>query len=102
MKVPKSSTVRKDVSALEHLEVWRKFALHWCEHKPSVTISVKEKEWVNVGAWCWNNFGELTGVSFLPHADHIYKQAPYQDVDEDGYKKVKKFKRQLLKKIFKK
>ena len=86
MKSPDKAICRNDLTAIQQLELWKIYAEHWCEHKPSVTISVKEKEWVNVGAWCWNNFGELSGVSFLPHADHIYKQAPYQDVDEDGYK----------------
>ena len=86
MKSPDKAICRNDLTAIQQLELWKIYAEHWCEHKPSVTISVKEKEWVNVGAWCWNNFDELSGVSFLPHADHVYKQAPYQDVDEDDYK----------------
>ena len=73
------------MSAIAQLELWKTYAEHWCEHKPSVTISVKEKEWVNVGSWCWNNFDHLSGVSFLPHTDHTYKQAPYQDINEKEY-----------------
>jgi ribonucleoside-diphosphate reductase alpha chain len=68
--------------------MWKTYAVHWCEHKPSVTISVKEQEWVNVGNWCWDNFDYLSGVSFLPFSDHTYKQAPYQDIDEEQYKKL--------------
>ena len=86
MKSPDKAICRNDLTAIQQLELWKIYAEHWCEHKPSVTISVKEKEWVNVGAWCWNNFDELSGVSFLPQSDHIYKQAPYQDVDEASYK----------------
>ena len=85
MKSPDKAICRNDVSAIQQLELWKTYAEHWCEHKPSVTISVKEKEWVNVGAWCWNNFSYLSGVSFLPHTDHTYKQAPYQDIDEADY-----------------
>ena len=85
MKSPDKAICRNDLSAIQQLELWKIYAEHWCEHKPSVTISVKEKEWVNVGAWCWNNFSYLSGVSFLPHTDHTYKQAPYQDIDESDY-----------------
>ena len=85
MKSPIKAICRNDLSAIQQLELWKIYAEHWCEHKPSVTITVKEKEWVNVGAWCWNNFNYLSGVSFLPHTDHTYKQAPYQDVSEKDY-----------------
>ena len=85
MKSPVKAICRNDLSAIQQLELWKIYAEHWCEHKPSVTITVKEKEWVNVGAWCWNNFNYLSGVSFLPHTDHTYKQAPYQDVSEKDY-----------------
>jgi ribonucleoside-diphosphate reductase alpha chain len=89
--------ITKDqVSALEHLEIWKKFALYWCEHKPSVTIYIAEDEWLAVGAWCWQNFYILSGVSFLPKADdaHIYEAAPYEEISRDQYfeltKKAKK------------
>jgi ribonucleoside-diphosphate reductase alpha chain len=87
-KSPKKSLTRHDLSALEHLEIWRKFSMHWCEHKPSVTIYVKEHEWVEVGAWVWHNFDIISGVSFLPSADeaHSYESAPYEDCDEAEYK----------------
>ena len=85
MKAPEKAICRNDMSAIAQLELWKTYAEHWCEHKPSVTISVKEKEWVNVGSWCWNNFDYLSGVSFLPHTDHTYKQAPYQDINEKEY-----------------
>ena len=59
---------------------------HWCEHKPSATISVRESEWLKVGAWVWDNFDKISGVSFLPYADHSYQQAPYQEITKDEYK----------------
>jgi len=90
MKAPTGSICRNDMSAIEQLELWKIYAKHWCEHKPSVTISVKESEWVPVGAWCWENFEYLSGVSFLPFSDHTYQQAPYQDIDEKEYKKLVK------------
>jgi ribonucleoside-diphosphate reductase alpha chain len=90
MMSPKGSVCRTDMTAIEQLEIWKVYAQHWCEHKPSVTISVKEEEWVPVGAWCWENFEYLSGVSFLPFSDHTYQQAPYQDIDEKTYKKLAK------------
>ena len=90
MKAPEGSVCRKDMSALEQLEIWKEYAQHWCEHKPSVTISVKEEEWISVGAWCWENFEHVSGISFLPFSDYTYQQAPYQDIDEKTYKKLVK------------
>jgi ribonucleoside-diphosphate reductase alpha chain len=90
MMSPKGSVCRTDMTAIQQLEIWKCYAEHWCEHKPSVTISVKEDEWVPVGAWCWENFEYLSGVSFLPFSDHTYQQAPYQDIDEKMYKKLVK------------
>ena len=90
MMSPKGSVCRTDMTAIQQLEIWKCYAQHWCEHKPSVTISVKEEEWVPVGAWCWENFEYLSGVSFLPFSDHTYQQAPYQDIDEKTYKKLVK------------
>lgn len=85
MKSPKNSIFRDDLSAIEQLEIWLAYQRHWCEHKPSVTISVREKEWLDVGAWVYKNFDEMTGVSFLPHSEHVYKQAPYQDCTKEEY-----------------
>ena len=90
MMSPKGSVCRTDMTAIQQLEIWKCYAQHWCEHKPSVTISVKEEEWIPVGAWCWENFEYLSGVSFLPFSDHTYQQAPYQDIDEKTYKKLVK------------
>tara|TARA_S200002703_G_scaffold701_2_gene1268 strand:- start:435 stop:863 length:429 start_codon:yes stop_codon:yes gene_type:complete len=73
------------MSAIEQLELWKLYALHWCEHKPSVTISVKEDEWVKVGAWVYENFDICSGISFLPFSDHAYQQAPYQDITKEEY-----------------
>ena len=86
MKVDKGAVFRTDMSAIEQLEMWLTYQKHWCEHKPSVTISVKEEEWMEVGAWVYKHFDFMSGVSFLPFSDHTYAQAPYQDTDEAGYK----------------
>ena len=85
IKGPKNGVYRKDMSAIEHLELWKVYQDNWCEHKPSITISVKEDEWMSVGAWTFNNFEYMSGVSFLPFADHSYRQAPYQDCTKSEY-----------------
>ena len=78
------------MTAVEQLEMWKVYQDNWCEHKPSVTISVKENEWMNVGAWVYDNFDMMSGVSFLPFADHTYRQAPYQDCTKAEYEKLVK------------
>jgi len=85
MKSPDGAVTRTQMSAIEQLEYWLMFQRHWCEHKPSVTVSVKEDEWMEVGAWVYKNFDEVSGISFLPFSDHTYAQAPYQDIDEAKY-----------------
>tara|TARA_Y100001935_G_scaffold86565_1_gene71830 strand:- start:3314 stop:5239 length:1926 start_codon:yes stop_codon:yes gene_type:complete len=88
MKVDNKSVFRTDMSAIEQLELWLTYQKSWCEHKPSVTITVKEHEWLEVGAWVYKHFDYMSGVSFLPFSDHTYKQAPYQDCDEKMYKDI--------------
>ncbi len=85
MKVDNSAVFRTEKSAIEQLELWLTYQKHWCEHKPSVTISVKEEEWFEVGAWVYKHFDYMSGVSFLPFSDHTYKQAPYQDIQKEEY-----------------
>jgi len=89
-KAPKGAVTRDDLNAIEQLEIWLMYQRHWCEHKPSVTITVREHEWLEVGAWVFKNFDEMSGVSFLPHSDHSYKQAPYQEIEQDEYKELSK------------
>ena len=79
IKCSPDAVFRQDMTAIEQLELWKIYQVHWCEHKPSVTISVKEEEWIDVGAWVYKNFDLMSGVSFLPYSEHTYKQAPYQD-----------------------
>ena len=88
MKADKESIFRNDMSAIEQLELWLIYQNHWCEHKPSVTISVKEEEWLEVGAWVYKHFDVMSGVSFLPFSEHVYKQAPYQDIKKEEYEKL--------------
>ena len=85
MKVDKGAVFRTDMDAIEQLELWLTYQKSWCEHKPSVTITVKEDEWMDVGAWVYKNFDWMSGVSFLPFSEHTYQQAPYQDTDKEGY-----------------
>lgn len=83
---PMGSVVRSDRSALDQLEHYLVFKRHWCEHNPSITVYVKEHEWLDVGAWVYKHLDDIGGVSFLPHSEHVYQQAPYQDITEEQYK----------------
>ena len=85
MKSPKKSVKRDDMTAIQQLETWLTYQRYWCEHKPSVTISVRDDEWMEVGAFVFKHFDEMSGVSFLPHSDHTYQQAPYQECTEAVY-----------------
>lgn len=84
-KAPRNAITRKDLTAVEHLEIWKRFQLHWCEHKPSITINVKESEWLQVQSWVWDNFDIVSGIAFLPEDDHIYQQAPYEEITKEQY-----------------
>jgi len=88
MKSPEGAVMRTDRTAIEQLEMWMIYQTHWCEHKPSITVYVKDHEWMEVGAWVWDNFDKVSGVSFLPFSEHSYQQAPYQDIDEATYKRL--------------
>ena len=88
VKSPENAVFRNDMSAIEQLELWLDYQRHWCEHKPSVTVSVKEHEWFEVGSWVWKHFDEVSGVSFLPSSDHTYKQAPYQECGVEEYEEL--------------
>ena len=85
IKTATSAICRNDRSAIQQLEFWKLYQESWCEHKPSVTITVKEDEWIEVGAWVYKHFDMISGISFLPYSDHSYKQAPYQECDEEEY-----------------
>jgi ribonucleoside-diphosphate reductase alpha chain len=87
-KSPKGAICRTDMTAIDQLELWKIYQDHWCEHKPSITVSVKEHEWMVVGSWVWENFDSISGISFLPFSEYTYKQAPYQDCDEEQYKEL--------------
>ncbi len=88
VKAPEGAIVRNDLTAIEHLNIWLVYQRAWCEHKPSITVSVKEDEWMEVGAWVYKNFDEVSGISFLPMSDHSYKQAPYQEVTKEEYESL--------------
>ena len=89
IKSPEDAVTRNDMTAIEQLELWKIYQLHWCEHKPSVTVTVRENEWPSVGAWVYENFDLISGVSFLPHSEHTYRQAPYQECNEEEYSAMK-------------
>jgi len=88
VKSPEKAVTRNDMTAVEQLELWLTYQRHWCEHKPSVTISVRDAEWMAVGAFVYEHFDEMSGVSFLPHSEHTYQQAPYQECTEEVYKEM--------------
>ena len=90
IKAPLGAITRDDKNAIEQLENWLVYQRHWCNHKPSVTISVKDSEWMEVGAWVWKYFDEISGISFLPHSDHSYVQAPYQECTKEEYQDLLK------------
>tara|TARA_R110002153_G_scaffold84427_4_gene211349 strand:- start:8930 stop:9727 length:798 start_codon:yes stop_codon:yes gene_type:complete len=90
VKCTGKTVTRNDISAVEHLELWMTYSEHWCEHKPSITVSVREEEWMEVGAWCYKNFDRLSGISFLPHSEHAYRQAPYQECSKEEYQELYK------------
>ena len=85
MKSPDNSTTRNDMSAVDQLTMWLMYQQEWCEHKPSCTVTVRDHEWMDVGAFVYRYFNEMSGVSFLPHSDHVYQQAPYQDCTKEEY-----------------
>ena len=85
MKSPEGCVTRNDMTAIQQLRMWMAYQQHWCEHKPSCTVTVRDHEWVEVGAYVYNHFDAMSGVSFLPHSDHVYQQAPYQDCDKGEY-----------------
>ena len=89
VEVAEGGLLREDLTAIQHLKLWLIFQRHYCEHKPSVTISVLENEWMDVGAWTFKHFDEVTGVSFLPMDGGTYKQAPYEECDEETYNRLK-------------
>lgn len=89
IKSPEGSIYRNDMSAIDQLNLYLVYKEHWCEHNPSITVYVRDHEWMEVGAWVYKNFDSLIGVSFLPHTDHIYRQAPYQEITEEEYNRLK-------------
>jgi len=88
VKSPDCAVTVDDMTALEHLELWKDYQLYWCEHKPSCTIRIREHEWFEVGAWVYRNFDVVSGISFLPYSGHVYKQAPYQRCTKKEYEEA--------------
>jgi ribonucleoside-diphosphate reductase alpha chain len=85
IKSPDGAVVTKDLTAIQQLETWLVYQRHWCEHKPSITVNVQKNEWLEVGAFVYEHFDEMSGVSFLPYNEHTYQQAPYQEVGQHDY-----------------
>jgi ribonucleoside-diphosphate reductase alpha chain len=85
LKSPSHAIFLKDVGAIEHLELWKKYRQSWCDHNPSVSINVRESEWMAVGAWVYDNFDLATGISFFPYSDNVYEQAPYEEITQAQY-----------------
>jgi ribonucleoside-diphosphate reductase alpha chain len=85
VKAPANAVVTENVSAIDQLKTWLAYQRHWCEHKPSVTINVRKDEWFEVGAFVYEHFDEMSGVSFLPYSEHTYQQAPYEEIGKSDY-----------------
>ena len=88
IKSPEGSVIENDLTAIEQLEIWKLYQDNWCEHKPSVTVYYTDEEYPEVMTWVWNNFDDISGISFLPKSEHTYKQAPYQEITEEEYAKL--------------
>ena len=86
VKAPKSSTTVKQVGAMQQLALWKAYQNHWCEHKPSITVYYTDDEFLQVAQWIWDNFDICSGISLLPVSDHVYQQAPYEDISAEDYK----------------
>ena len=82
---PTTSVVVKDVGAMEQLKLWKIYQDHWCEHKPSITIYYTDNEFLQVAQWIWENFDVCSGISLLPYSDHVYQQAPYEEITKEQY-----------------
>jgi ribonucleoside-diphosphate reductase alpha chain len=90
IKSPKSSTTVKQVGAMEQLQLWKTYQNFWCEHKPSITVYYTDDEFLQVAQWIWDNFEICSGISLLPYSDHVYQQAPYEEIDPEKYKELLK------------
>jgi len=88
IKSPDTASVVADVGALHQLRLWSKYQQYWCEHKPSITVYYKDSEFLEIGNWIWNNFDGVSGISFLPSGDHVYTQAPYEEISKETYEKL--------------
>lgn len=88
VKAPETAVFRDDMKAVDQLNHYLMFKVAWCEHNPSITVYVRDHEWAEVGAWVYKNFDHIGGVSFLPHTDHVYRQAPYQEISKEEYEKM--------------
>jgi ribonucleoside-diphosphate reductase alpha chain len=88
MKAPTNSRIASEMTAIDQLEHYLVYTKHWAEHSCSITVYVREHEWLDVAAWVYRNFDDINGISFLPYSEHIYKQAPYQSISETDYHKL--------------
>ena len=88
IKSPDSSTTVKQVGAMEQLKLWKKYQDYWCEHKPSITVYYTDDEFLQVSQWIWENFDTVSGISLLPVSDHVYQQAPYEDITAEKYEEL--------------
>jgi ribonucleoside-diphosphate reductase alpha chain len=88
-KAPENAICTSDVSAMEQLKLWKIYQDSWCEHKPSITVYYSDDEFLEIGAWLYKHFDDISGISFLPRSEHTYKQAPYEEINEEMYEDMK-------------
>jgi ribonucleoside-diphosphate reductase alpha chain len=82
---PAGSMTQQDLTAINHLELWKTYQNHYCQHKPSITVTYKDNEFIGIGQWVWDNWDSISGISFLPASDHVYAQAPFESIDARTY-----------------
>jgi ribonucleoside-triphosphate reductase len=90
MEAPQESTTVSQVGAMQQLKLWKKYQDYWCEHKPSITVYYTDDEFLQIAQWIWDNFDTVSGISLLPVSDHVYQQAPYEDITKEKYKELLK------------
>lgn len=88
MKSPEGAVIASKQTGMEQLKLWSIYQKHWCEHKPSITVYYRDDEFLEIGAWLYKNFDDVSGVSFLPYSEHTYKQAPYEEITKEEYEKM--------------
>ena len=85
IKSPTTAQTQQTIKPLDHLNLWLLYQVHYCDHKPSITVTYRDDDFLGIGSWLWENWDKVSGISFLPHSDHVYSQPPFEAITEDEY-----------------